>query len=72
MLASQQKQVVAGTEVVEILARTAKDSYGVAADVVDRALHELAAEDRELLTLKHLDGLSYKELSERLEIPAGT
>jgi len=72
MLASRRKQAAAGAEVVEILARTAKDSCGVAENVVDRALRELAAEDRELLTLKHLDGLSYDELAERLGIPAGT
>jgi RNA polymerase sigma-70 factor (ECF subfamily) len=72
MLASRRKQAAAGAEVVEILARTAKDSCGVAENVVGQALRELAAEDRELLTLKHLDGLSYDELAERLGIPAGT
>ena len=29
-------------------------------------------EDRELITLRHLDGLSYQELAERLEVPQGT
>jgi len=72
MLASRQKQAAAGADAVEILARTTEDSGGVAASIVDRALRELAAEDRELLTLKHLDGLSYDELAERLGIPAGT
>jgi len=71
MLASRRKQA-ATTADVEILARAAKDSCGVAESVVDRALRELSAEDRELLTLKHLDGLSYNELAERLGIPAGT
>jgi RNA polymerase sigma-70 factor, ECF subfamily len=41
-----------------------------------RALHgalmALSAEERELVLLKHIDGLSYAELAERLEIPAGT
>jgi RNA polymerase sigma-70 factor (ECF subfamily) len=72
MLASRQKHAAAGANAAEILAQTTQDSCGVAASVVDRALRELAAEDRELLTLKHLDGLSYDELAERLEIPAGT
>jgi len=72
MLASRQKQVAAGMHGVEILAQTAKDSCGGAAGIVDRALRELAAEDRELLTLKHLDGLSYKEIAEILGIPVGT
>lgn len=39
---------------------------------LESALHDLSAEDRELITLKYLDGLSYEELSERLEIPKGT
>jgi len=36
------------------------------------ALGSLANEDRELITLKHLDGLSYDELAERMGIPSGT
>lgn len=39
---------------------------------VDRALDALSREDRELLLLRHLDGLSYEELAQRLEIPIGT
>jgi RNA polymerase sigma-70 factor (ECF subfamily) len=39
---------------------------------LERALMELSSEERELVTLKHLDGLSYEELAERLEIPKGT
>jgi RNA polymerase sigma-70 factor (ECF subfamily) len=39
---------------------------------LEQALLSLAAEDRELITLRHLDGLSYAELSERLGIPMGT
>ena len=31
-----------------------------------------AREDRELITLKHLDQLSYDELARRLQIPPGT
>ena len=33
---------------------------------------QLSAEDRELITLRHLDGLSYQELAERFEVPHGT
>ncbi|HSO73719.1 MAG TPA: sigma-70 family RNA polymerase sigma factor [Blastocatellia bacterium] len=40
--------------------------------LLERALMELDAEDREIITLKHLDGLSYQELAERLQIPEGT
>ena len=39
---------------------------------VREALARLPAESREILTLRHLDGLSYEELSVRLEIPIGT
>jgi RNA polymerase sigma-70 factor (ECF subfamily) len=39
---------------------------------LEMALMELEAEDRELIALKHLDGLSCEELSRRLQIPEGT
>ena len=39
---------------------------------LEQALQSLNAEDRELITLRHLDGLSYAEIAERLEIPVGT
>ena len=39
---------------------------------LELALRSLSAEDRELIMLKHLDGLSYEELAQRLHIPAGT
>jgi RNA polymerase sigma-70 factor, ECF subfamily len=39
---------------------------------LEQALLDLSPEERELITLKHLDGLSYRELAERLEIPLGT
>jgi RNA polymerase sigma-70 factor (ECF subfamily) len=39
---------------------------------LETALLALSNEDRELITLKYLDGLSYDELAEPLEIPRGT
>ena len=39
---------------------------------LERALRSLDMEDREIITLKYLDGLSYIELAERLQIPKGT
>ncbi|HVF91799.1 MAG TPA: sigma-70 family RNA polymerase sigma factor [Blastocatellia bacterium] len=39
---------------------------------LERTLMELSSEERELITLRHLDGLSYEELAERLEVPRGT
>lgn len=41
-------------------------------NAIESALATLAPQDREILTLKHLDGLTYKELAGRLEIPVGT
>ena len=72
ILASREKRPAASIDNVEILAQPTKDSSGIAAAVVDLALRDLSAEDRELLTLKHLDGLDYDELAERLAIPSGT
>lgn len=40
--------------------------------LLEQAMLELPAPDRELITLRHLDGLSYEELAERLEVPRGT
>lgn len=44
-----------------------EESFGL-----ESALLALSNEDRELITLKYLDGLSYEELSELLQIPRGT
>jgi RNA polymerase sigma-70 factor (ECF subfamily) len=39
---------------------------------LDAALLALSAEEREIIALKYLDGLSYEEIAARLEIPRGT
>lgn len=39
---------------------------------LENALRSLKKEDREIITLKYLDGLSYEELAEHLQIPRGT
>lgn len=39
---------------------------------LERALTTIDPEDREIVTLKHLDGLSYKEIAEYLGVPQGT
>lgn len=56
---------------MEILAPTASVSPEDSM-LLEQALLELATEDRELITLRHLDGLSYQELAARLEVPQGT
>jgi RNA polymerase sigma-70 factor (ECF subfamily) len=40
--------------------------------ILEKGLRSLSAEDREIVTLKYFDGLSYEELSQRLQIPKGT
>jgi len=61
---------MASVDQMEILAPTAsiqpEDTI-----LLERAMLELPIEDRELITLKHLDGLSYQELAERLQVPPG-
>jgi RNA polymerase sigma-70 factor, ECF subfamily len=39
---------------------------------LERAFRAMTAENREIVTLKYLDGLSYKEIAEYLGIPQGT
>jgi RNA polymerase sigma-70 factor (ECF subfamily) len=39
---------------------------------LEQALLQLSMEDREILTLKYLDGLSYAKLAEHFQIPTGT
>ena len=42
------------------------------AEVIREAMDELPAEFREILTLRHQEGLSYKEIADIAEIPPGT
>lgn len=62
---------VSSSDEMEILAptKTVKPEESM---LLDQCLLELPAQDRELITLRHLDGLSYQELAERLEVPQGT
>ena len=42
------------------------------AELITKAVEELPAEFREILTLRHQEGLSYKEIAEIVKIPPGT
>jgi RNA polymerase sigma-70 factor (ECF subfamily) len=42
------------------------------AELIRKAMDELPVEFREILTLRHQEGLSYKEIGEIVKIPAGT
>jgi RNA polymerase sigma-70 factor (ECF subfamily) len=51
------------------------EAPGVAVDdrlAIERALAALSPTDREIVMLRHLDGLSYAELAASLEVPLGT
>ena len=65
------KGEMSNADEIEILA-PAKNVQPEETMLLERALLELTAEDRELITLRHLDGLSYQELAERLHVPQGT
>ena len=42
------------------------------AELLKNAMNELPAEFREILALRHQEGLSYKEIAEIAQIPPGT
>ena len=71
LAAGRKRREVSSSDGIEILAPTSnfrpEDTM-----LLEQAMFELPAEDRELITLRHLDGLSYQELAERLEVPQGT
>lgn len=62
------------TEDIEEIAIVAPKSGITAEDALtlERALKTIDPQDREIVTLKHLDGLSYREIAEYLGIPQGT
>ena len=62
------------TESIEEAVIVAPNSTAQTEDILalENALHSLDMEDREIVTLKYFDGLSYNELAERLQIPKGT
>ena len=71
MLASNDRRNTESVEETEILASRTESSIEEILSL-EAALLTLSPEDRELITLKYLDGLSYQELAELLQIPKGT
>jgi RNA polymerase sigma-70 factor, ECF subfamily len=69
-LAARRSGQTASSEAVEILAGAAADLENT--QILGQALKRLPPESREILVLRHLDGLTYQELAERLGIPVGT
>jgi RNA polymerase sigma-70 factor (ECF subfamily) len=73
MLAGRERLEVSNLE--EIQTEILAPASGLSPEellALERALLALSPEDRELITLKSLDGLSYRELAERLGIAEGT
>lgn len=73
LLAGRKRLEMSGLDEIkaEILAPTSSLSREEELSL-EQALLALSPEDRELITLKHLDGLSYRELAEMLGIAEGT
>ena len=71
LVAGRRRREAESADGLELLSPTP----GVSAEeslLVERALLRLSEQERELITLRHLDGLSYNELAERLGVPPGT
>lgn len=71
LLGRERRRATESLEETEILAATS----GLPPEqliALEQALRALPAEEREIITLRHWDGLSYEELAERLAIPKGT
>ena len=62
------------TDALDDVGMLTREGAASVEDVValEEALKKMPSESREVLMLRHLDGLSYKELAERLGIPIGT
>jgi RNA polymerase sigma-70 factor (ECF subfamily) len=69
--ALQQAQTLENIEETVILAPAAGISREESL-TLESALLALSGEEREIITLKYMDGLSYDEIAERLNIPRGT
>ena len=69
-MAARKRQTECIDETVLVTSNSAARPEEVLA--LNDALISLDREDREIVTLKYFDGLTYNELAERLQIPKGT
>lgn len=69
-MAARKRETESIDETVIVASSSATQPEDILA--LENALRSLDMEDREIVTLKYLDGLSYNELAERLQIPKGT
>lgn len=68
--AMSRRRETESVEVAEILVSTPENRLETIA--LESALRSLSSEEREIVILKYLDGLSYDQLAEQLQIPKGT
>lgn len=71
LLGRRKRRPEAGASGSEQLSLIASPAEGIGPDL-EEALWSLEPGDREIILLKHMDGLSYAELAERLAVPLGT
>lgn len=69
---SHKKQMRNERDELKILSLPSNDKNRIETELIEKTLLELSHQDREILILKHLDGLSYENIAERLDIPIGT
>jgi RNA polymerase sigma-70 factor, ECF subfamily len=69
-MAARKRETESIDETVIVASRSAAQNEETMA--LEHALMALEREDREIVTLKYFDGLSYDELAEQLQIPKGT
>ena len=69
-LAARKRETESIDETVIVAPNSTAQSERILA--LENALRSLDMEDREIVTLKYFDGLSYNELAARLQIPKGT
>ena len=69
-LAARKRETESIDETVIVAPNSTAQSERILA--LENALRSLDMEDREIVTLKYFDSLSYNELAERLQIPKGT
>ena len=75
LLASRKRFAAVSLEQPEVEAEILAPTHNLPHEerlTLEQALLALSPEDRELVTLKHLDGLTYRELAEVLGIAEGT
>lgn len=78
-LKSQQRSAVLGLDLDTFVSHTVYEDPAVEAreyemmkKMIDQGLEKLTPKCREVIILHYLEGLSYKEISDILQIPAGT